>query len=259
MAGLSRAQAGDRRMRIALIADIHANREAFEAVLARLPSLGIDRVALLGDIVGYGPDPEFCADRAAMLVEAGGLAVIGNHDAALSGSASDMNSIARAAIEWTARRLDAAQIAMLTALPETIDIGAAHLVHASARAPRAWDYVTGPIEAERCLRASPGQITLVGHVHVPHLWRLTSAGTATGHAPISGVEIPLAASQIWLGVIGSTGQPRDGNNAAAFGVLDLARRTLRYERATYDYTRTMRKIRMAGLPEPLAARLQAGR
>lgn len=246
-------------MRIALLADIHANREAFEAVLARVEASRIDQIVLLGDIVGYGPDPAFCVEKAASLMEAGALGVIGNHDAAAAGSPEDMNSVARQAIDWTRRQLDAAHLQFLKTLPETQTLGEALLVHASARAPRAWEYITGPMEAERSMRATTARITLVGHVHSPQLWRMTGLGVAVGHEPITGFEIPLAASFSWLGVMGAVGQPRDGHCAAAFGIFDSKKRTLTFERTAYDHFATCRKVREAGLPEALANRLLRGR
>lgn len=246
-------------MRIALLADIHANREAFEAVLAKLDKARVDRIALLGDIVGYGPDPEFCTDKAMELVEAGALAVIGNHDAAIDGDTSDMNSVARGAIEWTRKRLDPEQRRFLAGLPETERLGNTLLVHASARSPRAWEYITGPAEAERSLRATDARLTIVGHVHKPQLWRLTGLGVAIGHEPISGMEIPLATSFTWLAVMGAVGQPRDGHCAAAFGIHDEKKRTLTFERLPYDHFTTCRKLREASLPESLATRILRGR
>lgn len=246
-------------MRIALLADIHANREAFEAVLRRLARIGYDRLVLLGDIVGYGPDPEFCTEKAMELVDEGAWAVVGNHDAAIEGPADDMNSRARAAIEWTRTRLQGEHRAFLAALPETVREGDVLFVHASARAPRAWEYVTGPIEAERSIRATDARITIVGHVHSPNLWRLNTQGVASGHVPVTGMETPLARSQYWLAVMGAVGQPRDGNPAAAFGLLDTAKSTLVFERVAYDHFAPARKIRAAGLPDELAARLQRGR
>ncbi|HRE21376.1 MAG TPA: metallophosphoesterase family protein [Rhabdaerophilum sp.] len=246
-------------MRLALLADIHANREAFEAVLARLATQRIDRIVLLGDIVGYGPDPEFCTEKAAELVGKGALAVIGNHDAAIEGDCSDMNNRARAAIEFTRGRLGTDHRAFLNALDETATEGDAYFVHASARAPRSWEYVTGRPQAERSIRACPTRLSVVGHVHSPHLWRLNTSGVATGHVPVTGMEIPLAKSQVWLAVMGAVGQPRDGNPAAAYGILDLARGTLLFERAPYDHFTTARKVRDAGLPHELADRLGRGR
>lgn len=246
-------------MRIALLSDIHANREAFEAVLAKLSAQAIDRIALLGDIVGYGPDPEFCCDKAMELVAAGALRVLGNHDAAIEDPSPDMNQVAKAAIAWTRPRLGAAQKAFLAMMPETERLDDLLLVHASARAPRNWDYITGPDQAERSLRATDARVTVVGHVHVPQVWRLTSAGTATRHVPMNGVEIPLVKSQVWLAVMGAVGQPRDGNTAAAYGILDTKRQTITFERVAYDHFKTCRKLRDAGLPEALATRLLNGR
>lgn len=246
-------------MRIALLADIHANREALDAVLARLAGLRVDRIALLGDIVGYGPDPEYCAERAARLVEDGAFAVLGNHDLAVLQDSLDMNATARAAIEWTRGRLGEAHRAFLKGLPDTCREGDVLLVHASARAPRAWEYITDADSAERSIRATDARVTIVGHLHVPRLWRLTSAGVATGHVPVAGLEMPLAASQSWLAVMGAVGQPRDGSPAAAFAILDRKARTLTYERVTYDYFAAARKVREAGLPARLAERLVSGR
>lgn len=246
-------------MRIALLADIHANKEAFDAVLARVKQCRIDQIALLGDIVGYGPDPVYCAERAAGLVEAGAVAIMGNHDDAIDGSCDDMNSNARAALEWTRQQLGQAHRAFLRNLPLTHRDADLLLVHASARAPRGWDYVTDSMIAERSIRATDARISIVGHVHSPHLWRLNTAGVATGHAPVSGVEIPLASSQTWLAVMGAVGQPRDGKTAAAFGILDRKARTLTFERVPYDHFTTSRKVREAGLPASLSERLLKAR
>lgn len=246
-------------MRIALLADIHANREAFDAVLAAITTQRIDRIALMGDIVGYGADPAYCVDRAQELVAQGAFAVIGNHDAAIEGSIDDMNSMARHSAEWTRECLGDAHRAFLRGLPETCMEDDVLLVHACARAPRAWTYITGADSAERSIRASKGRITIVGHVHSPHLWRLASQGHATGMIPTSGTEIPLAASQHWLAVMGAVGQPRDGSTAAAYGILDTRARTLTFQRVPYDHFMTSRKVRDAGLPAGLADRLLRGR
>lgn len=247
-------------MRIALIADIHANREAFAAVLERVASRGIDRIALLGDIVGYGADPEWCCERAMQLVADGAIAIMGNHDAAIPGTGDeDMNRTAREAIRWTREKLSPSQRRFLESLPMAHREGDLLLVHASAHHPRMWEYVTDSRAAERCINAAIAKITCVGHTHVPHLWRLTSQRTATGHAPERGVELPLAQSQLWLAVIGSAGQPRDGKAGAAFAILDLHRRTISFERVDYDHFGAARKVREAGLPASLSERLLRAR
>lgn len=245
-------------MRIGLIADIHANREGFDAALAALQRTGYDQLVLLGDLVGYGADPEYCVEQAATLIARGAIGILGNHDAAIDGSDQDMNSVAREAIRWTRSRLGPDHRAVLAGLAVSHRIDEALFVHASASHPTEWFYITDERNAERSLRATDASITLVGHVHRPHLWRLTAQGTAIGHRPHTGVENPLARSQSWLAVIGSAGQPRDGRPGASFGLLDLARRSLAFERVDYDHFTAARKVREAGLPDVLAERLLRG-
>lgn len=246
-------------MRLAILSDIHANREAMDAVLACLGAYRIDRVVLLGDIVGYGADPAYCLDRAEELLDAGAIGILGNHDAAVTGSHLDLNSTARTAIEWTRQQLAPRHHSVLGRLVTSHREADLLLVHASACAPLAWNYIVDSRAAELSLRATDAKITIVGHVHVPSLWRLISVGTATRHDPVTGQDIPLSASQNWLGVMGSVGQPRDGLTAAAFGILDTGARTLTFERVAYDQYEAARKIREAGLPMSLAERLLRGR
>lgn len=245
-------------MRIGIISDIHANREGFEAALSAIRRLGADQLVLLGDLVGYGADPEYCVETAARLIEDGAIGILGNHDAAIDGSDLDMNRIAREAIRWTRARLGPDHRAVLKALLVTHRLGDALFAHASASQPTEWFYITDERNAERSLRATDARITCVGHVHRPHLWRLTSQGTATGHVPHAGMENPLAQSQLWLAVIGSAGQPRDGRPGAGFGMLDLARRSLTFGRVDYDHFTAARKVREAGLPDALSERLLRG-
>jgi len=119
-------------MRLGLLADIHANREAFEAVLADMAGRQIDRTILLGDIVGYGPDPEWCVDRAMDLVSVGAVAILGNHDQAVGSGDGDLNVTARRVMAWTRGRLSPAQSGFLAALPMTQREGEILFVHASA-------------------------------------------------------------------------------------------------------------------------------
>jgi diadenosine tetraphosphatase ApaH/serine/threonine PP2A family protein phosphatase len=245
-------------VRIGLLADIHANREAFEAALAKLARYGVDQYALLGDLIGYGPDPVWCVERAARLFETGGIGILGNHDAAIEGSDDDMNRVAREAIAWTRDQLDASHRSVIRSLLVSHREKDALFVHASACHPTDWAYVTDAPRAEQSLRATDARVTLVGHVHQARLWRLTPSGPATGHAPFNDLEIPLAASQRWLAVLGSVGQSRDGKPGAAFGVLDLAKRSLLFGRVDYDHYTAARKVREAGLPASLSERLLRG-
>ncbi len=246
-------------MRIALLSDIHANLPALEACLAATARHDAGRLAFLGDLVGYGPDPEAVVSRVAPLVQEGAIAVLGNHDQAVLVSARDMNTVARQAIAWTCERLSGASKSFLGALPLEMRSGDALFVHADASDPPAWNYVVDGESARASLSSCQARVTFCGHVHVPAVYCLSHAGKMTSHAPSPGVAIPLLSQRRWLAVIGSVGQPRDGNPAACFAIYDTEQRNLTYHRAPYDFESVSRRIREQGLPEALAARLERGR
>ena len=256
--GVARQDQGE-EMRIALLSDIHGNREAFSAVLADAKLRGIDRFILLGDIVGYGPDPEFCVDQVAALVEAGAIAIKGNHDSAISNPSESMNTVARVAIDWTRPRLDRAQTQFLEDLPYTYTEGGALFVHASANEPSQWHYVTNDRRAIASFKATDARFIFCGHVHVPALMTYDLGATVREHKIPQGSAIPLISSRRWLAVIGSIGQPRDGVPQAAYAILDMSKQDLTFRRVPYDVTTTIEKLRAAKLPEPLAKRLSEGR
>jgi diadenosine tetraphosphatase ApaH/serine/threonine PP2A family protein phosphatase len=245
-------------MWIGLFSDIHANREALEASLAHARRAGISRFIFLGDYVGYGADPAFAVDTVMREVEAGAVAVLGNHDAAISTGTGGMNHIAAEAIDWTRPRLDRAQSEFLTRLPLTFEDSNRLFVHASANAPERWEYITSVESAAHSFLATRAQATFCGHVHVPQLYQLSQAGEIAETLPMQGAEIPLLVQRRWLAVIGSVGQPRDDNPAACYGALDTERNVLVYVRVAYDNKTAARKIREAGLPEFLSQRLIAG-
>ena len=245
-------------MRIALLTDIHANREALTACLDHAERSGIGRFILLGDYVGYGADPGWAVDTVMALVERGAVALAGNHDAAIAGSTAGMNNVAAEAIEWTRPRLDAMQRQFLAQLPLTLAQGKRLFVHASAHAPEKWDYITSLQSASRSLMATSAQATFCGHVHVPALYHLSATGKLNSFDPIEGVEMPLLAQRRWIAVIGAVGQPRDHNPAACYAVLDEERNVLTYVRVPYDAETAARKIRQAGLPLVLSYRLING-
>ncbi len=246
-------------MRIAVLTDIHANREALEAVLADITAHGVDRVALLGDIVGYGADPEWCCDRAERLLANGALCVRGNHDNAASGAAEAMSPLAKRALDWTADRLNAAQKAFLAGLPLTAEAEGVLFVHASASNPGAWSYVTSDTRAAPSFRACTAKLILCGHVHVPMLASCDLGGVVREQAFKPGLPIPLLASRRWLAVVGSVGQPRDGVAQAAWALVDTGTQELTFRRTSYDVAGAAKKVREAGLPEELAVRLLVGR
>jgi predicted phosphodiesterase len=246
-------------MLIAILTDIHGNREAFSACLAHARLLGAERLILLGDYVGYGADPAWVVDQVRTLVAEGAVALLGNHDAAIDGSDEDMNGLAREAIRWTRDQLGPEQRRFLAGLPLTHEEGSVLYVHANGYAPRNWDYMSGPMEAVHHFSRVEAHVTFCGHVHVPMLYHMSTTAKIGTFSPVPNTDIPLLATRAWLAVIGAVGQPRDGVAAANYAVFDTARQTLRYLRVPYDTAAAARKVREAGLPEKLALRLEQGR
>jgi diadenosine tetraphosphatase ApaH/serine/threonine PP2A family protein phosphatase len=245
-------------MKVALLADIHANQEAFQAVLNDLEGRGIDRIACLGDIVGYGPDPAFCVDKAMELVAKGALWLRGNHDNAIANPKESLNITALRVINWTRDQLSDAHKAFLAAQPLTQTIDDVLLVHASANDPQDWIYVTDANRAMPSFRVTDARVILVGHHHRPALYSCDLANRVQQQRIPSGMAIPLIRSRRWLGVIGSVGQPRDGIPQAAYAILDTTSNDLSFRRVPYDIAATVAKLRARGLPESLAIRLNSG-
>jgi diadenosine tetraphosphatase ApaH/serine/threonine PP2A family protein phosphatase len=258
------------KMLIALLTDIHGNREAFDACHAEALNLGAEKFVYLGDLVGYGADPRYIVDRVAEDFAGGALCVMGNHDlAAVQGPSDRMNASSRAAIEWTSGKLDQAQLDFLAAMPFTAksanQVGRneagleTFYVHAEASAPERFTYVTSEEVAERSLNATTAHVTCCGHVHRPQLYYSAPGKPAVAFTPTAELPTPLARSRRWLAVLGSVGQPRDGNPLAAFALYDDERGHLRFIRTPYDIDKSARKILAAGLPAVLAERLYEGR
>jgi diadenosine tetraphosphatase ApaH/serine/threonine PP2A family protein phosphatase len=246
-------------VRIALLSDIHANRQALEACLAHVDRQGADRIAVLGDIVGYGADPVACTERVAGLAERGAVVILGNHDEAVERADPDMNADALAAIRWTRGVLGDDHRRFLAGLPLTHREGDLLLVHAGARHPGQWPYITAPREAERSLAATDARLVVSGHTHVPILFSLQPNGTCLPFVPVANEPVPLLRHRRWQVVVGSVGQPRDGSAAAAYAILDLGQGALTQHRVVYDHQAAAARIRVAGLPERLASRLALGR
>ncbi|HET9551573.1 MAG TPA: metallophosphoesterase family protein [Anaeromyxobacteraceae bacterium] len=246
-------------MKLALLADLHANLEGATACLEHAREQGAEAFAFLGDLVGYGADPEAVLDLVAAEAAAGAVVVRGNHDAAvLAAGADTMNRAAEAALDWTRARLSERHRAFLAGLPLEARQGEVHFVHASADRPADWTYVCDPLRAEQSLVAAGATWVFSGHVHEPMLYYLGSTPRPLGFKPVPGVAIPVPAHRRWLAIVGSAGQPRDGNTAACYALLDRARSTLTFHRVPYDWARAAAKIRAAGLPESLARRLERG-
>jgi diadenosine tetraphosphatase ApaH/serine/threonine PP2A family protein phosphatase len=245
-------------MRIALMSDIHGNREAFAACLDHAAQNGVDRYVFLGDYAGYGADPGWVIDTVTDYVGRGAVAILGNHDAAVLADNPGMNDVAAAAIAWTRTQLDAGQRAFLANLPLTIEEDDRLYVHASASEPDQWTYVTELYGASRSLMATQAHATFCGHTHVPALFHMSLTGKFASFVPVERVEIPLTPQRRWLAVLGSVGQPRDRDPAACYAVLDDQRYALTYVRVPYDIESAARKIVDAGLPAVLGTRLFDG-
>jgi diadenosine tetraphosphatase ApaH/serine/threonine PP2A family protein phosphatase len=247
-------------MKLALIADIHANLEGLRACLEHAQAQGAERFAFLGDVVGYGADPGPVVDLVRAHVERGALIVKGNHDeAAVAGGSEFMHKTAGTAIAWTRAHLSDGLREFLAALPMTVRADRLFLVHGSPELPGEWIYVTDPARAAEGLVAA-GDATWVfcGHVHEPVLYTQGTAARPVPFRPVPGVAIPVPAHRRWLAVVGSAGQPRDGNTAACYAMIDTDRPALTFHRVPYDWRAAAAKIRAAGLPESLARRLERG-
>ena len=244
-------------MRIAVLSDIHANLPALEAVRADLTEA--DQVWVLGDIVGYGPQPN---EVIAVLQELGARSVLGNHDGAAIGIVDPayFNPDARAAIEWTAGAIDENSRAYLASLPEVRRDGELTAVHGSPRDP-IWEYITSRGIAAANFESFETRLCLFGHTHQPIAYRMVEGGVE----PVPGLpgEIVQLGSARALLNPGSVGQPRDGLPDAAYAMLDIGEGTqggtLTFHRARYDIDRTQRLMQEIGLPARLVERLRYGR
>ncbi|MCV0404246.1 MAG: metallophosphatase family protein [Chloroflexi bacterium] len=244
-------------MRIAVLSDIHANLPALEAVRADLPD--VDQVWVLGDIVGYGPQPN---EVISALQAMGARSVLGNHDGAAIGTvdAAYFNPDARAAIEWTAGVVDENARAYLATLPEVRRDGEVTAVHGSPRDP-IWEYITSSGIAAANFEHFETRLCLFGHTHLPIAYRLTSDGIDV-QPGMPGESVRIGAARALLNP-GSVGQPRDGLPDAAYAVLELDASiddaVISFHRVRYEIDRTQRMMREVGLPPRLAERLSYGR
>lgn len=241
-------------MRYGIIADIHSNLDALDAVLARLEKEDVDGYLSTGDIVGYGPEPEACLRR---VRELGTEVVAGNHDWAVAGrlSLDYFNTHAREAIYWTQERLTPGDVKYLRDLPLTRVLDEEiTLVHGTLYNPENFDYLLTSYDAHLSFRVQNTRLCLVGHSHVPITFLLDGTVTFSFDADLDLSQVERAIANP-----GSVGQPRDENPKAAYAIYDSDRRRLSLHRVEYDIEAVTSKILRAGLPEVLAERLWVGR
>ena len=242
-------------MKVAVLSDIHGNLEALEKVLRDAESWGAEEVWCLGDIVGYGPNPAECVRTVRRVASA---VVMGNHDAAVVGEIplDDFNSEARKAAIWSRDHLAPEDIRYLESLPKKLVKGDFTLVHGSPRHP-IWEYVLSHSVACASFQHFDTEYCLVGHSHIPLVFQLQEDGTCAGGALSPGNELPLEGYR-WILNPGSVGQPRDWDPKASYGRLDTERRLWEIVRISYPVEKTQSKMKEAGLPEKLIARLNFG-
>ena len=239
-------------MRVAVLSDIHANLAALDAVLAAVPP--VDEIWQLGDIVGYGPEPD---EVVARLGEVGALGVRGNHDAAALGGPEieSFNVDARKAMLWTRATISDETRAWLGALPDRLEREGFTLVHGSPRDP-IWEYVTSTPVARAGIAAMDTPWGLHGHTHIPIAY-LEDDGRLETMSPGAGSRIAFEGRRVLLNP-GSVGQPRDGIPAASWLLLDTADGSATWQRTAYDVSTVQAAMSRFGLPERLVARLAYG-
>ncbi len=242
-------------MRVAIVSDIHANLQAFEAVLEQVRAADCEAIWCLGDIVGYGADPDACTD---LVREHADICLAGNHDLAVTGGlpVTDFSEIARRAAEWTGRVISDETRLFLKSLSSSDPDQVVSLYHASPRDP-VWEYVLSPLQAELAFDVQPQRISVVGHTHVALAFHRFDGESATGETRHDGDELDISAGY-WLLNPGSVGQPRDGDPRAAWLELDTESWTATWRRVEYDIEGAAWAIRAARLPDALAERLSFG-
>ena len=242
-------------MRYAIISDIHGNLEALEAVWYDLQKENVQRIFSLGDIVGYGPDPNLCIKKIKEIAHA---SIAGNHDHAVLGltDIEYFNPYAREAIEWTITEITEENREYLKILPLTIQVDGMTLVHSSPKEPKEWHYIDTLSEAEENLDYFSDQICLIGHSHQPFVVVCDSAKRCFVE---NGYAIQLKDEHRCIINVGSVGQPRDGDPRACYIIIDKGAKEAQFKRVSYGYRITQEKMKRAGLPKFLIERLAVGR
>lgn len=240
-------------MRIGVLTDIHANREAFAAVLADLASRDIDQLVFLGDLVGYGPDLDWCLDKVEELVSKGALCVRGNHDRYWPTPENKLSEPARKLVDWTVNRLNARQRLFLSELPLTVQLGDILFVHASAHAPQDWNYVKDPDSAKLGFSATSARWIICGHAREAALFYEDASGLVTAE-PTDGGAKSLKQGR-WMAVIQAAGTTRAPEGLAGFAVLDTESQTIGFHQTRYDPALTLKKTRIAMMPFAFVSRM----
>ena len=236
-------------MRRAIIADIHADRSALEAVLADIAQQSADQMVFLGDYVGHGPDIDWVMQQIEYFAAQGAVMVRGNHDRTQPTPAGTLNAEARRLVDYTVTRLTARQRLFLEDLPLTAWQDDALFSHGSAHDPQDWHSVSDPSAAAQAFAAQPqARVMFCGHSHVPALYFQDDTGDVMQRQIPYGHPIDLSAQPRWLVVAGSVGLPRDGTQMANYCLWDSAQNTLTFHRIGYDSSATLQRAKAAHMP-----------
>ena len=242
-------------MKVAVVSDIHANRHAFEATLEAVAASEASELWCLGDLVGYGAEPDACVELAR---EHAAVCLAGNHDLAVTGeiSLAEFSRGASVAAQWTREVIHPENLEFLKTLSPQGEESQVGLFHASPRDP-VWEYVLSALLAELCMNEQKNRICLIGHSHVALSFDRRDGELASGEPRREGTRLDIAEGE-WLLNPGSVGQPRDGDARAAWLLLDLEGMEATFYRADYDVAGAAAAIRAARLPDSLAERLEYG-
>jgi diadenosine tetraphosphatase ApaH/serine/threonine PP2A family protein phosphatase len=241
-------------VRIAVISDIHGNREALDTVLAAIDTLACEKIFCLGDVIGYGPDPGYCVDVIRQRCE---VTLAGNHEYAVLGkiNVDYFNPHARQATLWTRDHLTEDQLQTISSYPLTHVWDKCTFVHGTLDSPDLFDYIQTTYDAHLSLERLETKVCFIGHSHVPVAFLRTDDVITFS----TDSEIDLGPAMKAIVNVGSVGQPRDGNPNASFATFDLVSEIVELHRLPYDLAATQTKIVEAGLPAFLAERLAVGR
>ena len=242
-------------MKVAVISDVHGNRQALEAVLEAIAEGEASELWCLGEVVGYGADPDACVR---LIRRHAAVCLAGNHDLGVVGELAleDFSRGASLAAQWTTEVIEPDNLAFLASLRPQGQEGPIGLYHASPRDP-VWEYVLSTMLADACMDVMEPRIGAVGHSHVAlYFWRQAPGAIAGEHAP-EGTELDLTQGD-WIINPGGVGQPRDGDPRAAWLLLDLETWHATWHRVEYPIDDAARAIQKAGLPVALSDRLYHG-
>lgn len=240
-------------MRIGIISDIHANLEALTAVFAALARFKVSAIYCLGDLVGYGPNPNECI---AMIRNECAVVLAGNHDYAVIGreDLDRFNDYAKQALEWTQSVISDPNLDFLQGLAITFSQDNYFYVHANPARPTDWDYIFDGTDAQYHFNFFDEQVCFIGHTHVP----IVITKSKDEVSIIKDVRVDLVKADQYLINVGSVGQPRDLKSEACFGVFDLQEQVFELHRVDYPIEKTQAKMEAVKLPEYLSARLKIG-